>query len=98
MHNRSRMLALTWMHRRRYGVGLEGETLARPVSSSSEELCKKCHTDDPQELKSWSMVFAFLALTSGPSLTYLCFSLSVEFFVEVGTGVRWTSLLAASCL
>ena len=43
------------------------------------------------------MVSYFLALTAGPSLTSLVFSLSVEYFVEVGLSVgSWRASICSS--
>lgn len=56
------------------------------------QLCEKCASTDPPELAATSMVLHFLALTSGPSLTFLCFTLSEEFFVQVPAAVATHTL------
>ena len=58
----------------------EGE--AQRLVSTSTVPCERCTRDDPPELESSMVVFSFLLLTAGPSLTYLCFTLSVEYFVQ----------------
>ena len=74
----------------RHGVRLE--------PGCDDGLCPKCDPGgDPPELQTNAMVSYFLALTAGPSLTSLVFSLSVEYFVEVGLSVgSWRASICSS--
>lgn len=61
----------------------EGHEEVQRLVSTSTVPCERCTRDDPPELESRMVALSFLLLTAGPSLTYLCFSLSVEYFVQV---------------